>query len=85
MFGKVFLCHKKDGHICVGYLMKQDEERVPNINLRMLLMKHKVHYSYLDSLTCKAGMYDTIDEMIKANYPEIFESNDHQPDSGDNH
>lgn len=67
--GKVYGCHKKDGHVCVGYLMKQDEQGFPNLRLRMVLISHNVDRKYLDSLHCKSELYDSIEEMIEANYP----------------
>lgn len=70
-FGKVFGCHKKDEHICVGYLMNQDERRFPNLNLRILLSKNNVTREYFDKLKSPCPVFDSIKEMIIANYPEI--------------
>ncbi len=30
--GKVYACHKKNGAVCVGWLMNQDDRNHPNIN-----------------------------------------------------
>lgn len=70
-FGAIFGCHKKDGHTCVGWLIKQDEQRFPNLNLRIKLLKHNVGREYLDNLANGIELYGTVKEMIKANYPEI--------------
>jgi hypothetical protein len=35
----------------------------------MALMKHNVDREYLDSLHCKSELYDSVEEMIEANYP----------------
>lgn len=70
-FGKIYGCHKKDGHVCVGWLMKQDENNFPSIKLRMSLSANNVNREYLDSLHCKTGLYDSVEEMIKANYEFI--------------
>ncbi len=70
-FGKVYGCHKNDGHICVGYLMLQDQNNLPNINLRMVLLKNNVTRVYLNNLFCKSPLFNSIEEMIQANFPEI--------------
>lgn len=71
-FGKVFQCHKKDDHVCVGYLMKQDERGFPNINIRILLSKYNVTREYLDRIFCKVPLYPTTISMIRANFPELL-------------
>lgn len=68
-FGAIYGCHKKDGHVCVGWLMNQDKDRFPNINLRLLLSRLNITREYLDQLHCKAPMYESVQEMIDANYP----------------
>lgn len=73
-FGAIYGCHKNDGHICVGWLMKQDENRFPSISLRISLSKNNVTREYLDSLHCKAKLYPDVKSMIKANYPELLQS-----------
>lgn len=75
-WGAVYHCHKKDGHVCVGWLMKQDEQRCPNLNLRLLLIKKNINRTYLDALRSPAGLYSTVEEMIQANFPELFFEND---------
>lgn len=69
--GKVYRCHKKDGHVCVGWLMDQDKRHFPSIMLRISLSKNNVTREYLDSLNCKSDLFDSIEEMSKENYPNI--------------
>jgi hypothetical protein len=69
-FGAVFGCHKNNGSVCVGWLMKQDERYFPSIALRMSLSKHKITRDYLDKLNSPSPLFDTVEEMVKANYPE---------------
>lgn len=70
-FGKIYGCHKKDGHVCVGWLMDQDKRNLPSIMLRMSLSKNNVTRKYLDSLHCKSELFESIEEMAKENYPNI--------------
>lgn len=70
-FGAVYGCHKKDGHVCVGWLIKQVEKDLPNINLRLDLSRNNVTREYLDNIGSGVELFETIDEMIEANYPEI--------------
>lgn len=71
--GKVFGCHKNNGSICVGFLMNQDTRGFPSIALRLALSKHAVDRNYLDELKCKSDMYDSIEEMCRANFSELTE------------
>lgn len=71
-WGGVYQCHKKDGHTCVGWLIKQLETGIPNLNLRMDLMKNKVPKEYFDSLQSPCDLYGSVEEMIEANYPELL-------------
>ena len=70
--GAVYGCHKNDGHVCVGWLMDQDNRNLPSIMLRISLSKNQVNRTYLDDLNCKSKMFGSIKEMVKANYPEIL-------------
>jgi hypothetical protein len=70
--GSIYLCHKKDGHVCVGWLMKQDEQNFPSIMLRISLSKNNVTREYLDSLNCNAPLYKDVRAMIKANFPNVL-------------
>lgn len=72
--GSVYGCHKKDGHVCVGWLMDQDKRNFPSIMLRISLSKNNVTREYLDSLSCIGGLYESVDEMCEANYPELLNS-----------
>lgn len=40
--GTTYMCHKKNGSVCVGWLIDQDNRNLPSIALRMSLMKHNV-------------------------------------------
>lgn len=68
-FGGVFQCHKKDDHVCVGWLMDQDKRGLPSIALRIRLMHDKVTREYLDSLRSPSKLYKGIKEMCIANFP----------------
>ena len=70
--GSVYNCHKNNGSICIGWLMKQDENRFPSIMLRILLSKHNITRKYLDSLHSPAKLYKNVKAMIKANYPKLL-------------
>lgn len=70
--GTTYLCHKNNGSICVGWLMKQDENRLPSIMLRISLSKHNVTREYLDSLHSPAPLFKDVKTMIKANFPELL-------------
>lgn len=70
-FGKLYHCHKKNGSACIGWLMNQDMRNIPNLNLRMSLMKNNVGRDYLDKLKCNSPMYKTVELMSYENYPEL--------------
>lgn len=72
ILGKIYGCHKNNGSICVGWLMKQDENRLPSIMLRIALSKHKIDRKYFDSLHSPAPLFKTVKEMIKANFPQLL-------------
>lgn len=70
--GATYGCHKNNGSICVGWLMKQDEKGFPSITLRMALSKHNITRKYLDSLHSPAPLYKDVRAMVKANYPKLL-------------
>lgn len=72
--GTVYACHKKDGHVCVGWLMDQYKRGLPSIMLRLSLLKNKVNIEYSNSLNCDADMYKSIRDMIRANYPQLLKN-----------
>jgi hypothetical protein len=74
--GTVYGCHKKDGSVCIGWLMNQDERDFPSIMLRISLSRHGITREYLDSLTCPSERFDTVQEMCAANFPELL---NHEP------
>jgi hypothetical protein len=69
--GDNFLCHKNNGSICVGYLMVQIANGMPNIGLRLAIIQHGVSRDYFDSLYCKSELFASPEEMIEANFPEL--------------
>lgn len=70
--GAIYGCHKKDGHVCRGFLMNQVERNIPSIMLRLDLIKEEVSKEYLDRLNCKKPMFSSVEEMCEKNYPEKF-------------
>jgi hypothetical protein len=71
-FGTLYMCHKKNGSCCVGWLMKQKENGCPSIVLRMALIKAGDIGKYLDSLSSPAPLYRNVRAMIMANYPKLL-------------
>lgn len=71
-FGATFGCHKKDDHVCVGWLIDQDKRNLPSIQLRLSLSQNNVTIAYLDSLFCKVPLFKSIKDMVKANYPDLL-------------
>lgn len=69
--GAVYACHKKNGSVCIGWLMMQDKNRFPSIALRIKLSQDGVTRKYLDSLHSPVEMFETTQEMIEENYPEL--------------
>lgn len=67
-----WLCHKDNGSICIGYLMKQDENRFPSIMLSISLSNNNVTREYLDQLHSPSPLYKNVRAMVKANYPELL-------------
>jgi hypothetical protein len=70
-FGSVYKCHKNNGSVCVGWLMKQLENGCPSIQLRLSIIQNKVGKEYFDKLNSPAPLYKTVKQMIRANYPSI--------------
>ena len=70
-FGSVYKCHKDNGGVCVGWLMKQKENGCPSISLRISLIKAGDIGSYLDSLSSPSPLYKNVKAMIRANYPSV--------------
>ncbi len=72
--GVIYACHKKNGSTCIGWLMMQDKNRFPSIMLRLKLSRENVTREYLDKLHCSSEMFDTTEEMVKANFPHIIKT-----------
>lgn len=70
--GVTYVCHKNNGSICVGWLMMQEKNYLPSIMLRISLSKHNVTRKYLESLHCKTEMFETTEDMVRANFPELL-------------
>lgn len=81
-FNPLFECHKKNGCICLGWLMMQLKNDIPSFYLRAKLSRDGISKEYIESLNCNAVMFGTTNEMILANYNGIdiadFESLDDQ-------
>lgn len=71
IMGSTYLCHKKDGSCCKGWLINQEKRDLPSIALRMMLSKYNVKREYLDKLSSTVPMFESIEEMAITNYPEI--------------
>lgn len=82
--GKVYGCHKADGHVCVGWLMNQDKRAFPSIALRMSLSEAKITREYLDKLSCKSEMFASVKEMCIANYKHLNKLFKNRPTVGIN-
>lgn len=74
IIGAVYLCHQKNGSACVGWLMNQMERGLPSIALRLSLINHKIDGKYFDSIHCESEMFETVEEMCEANFPELLQS-----------
>lgn len=72
--GRVYKCHKNNGSVCVGWLIKQDDDNFPSIALRMELSRNNITREYLDNLSSPAPLFGSIEEMIEANYPELIKT-----------
>lgn len=73
LLGASYLCHKQDGSCCKGWLINQKQRKFPSIKLRMQLSKNNIDRNYLDKLHSSVPMFESIEEMASANYPEIEE------------
>lgn len=73
--GAVYHCHKNNGSICVGWMIKQYEANFPSIALRLAFSKHNVPKAYFDSLSSPAPLYKDVAAMIKANFPGLLKNN----------
>lgn len=70
--GKTYGCHKNDGTLCTGFVMNQDKRGVPSIATRIEFSKLRITVADLDELSCKSKMFESIEEMSIANYPELI-------------
>lgn len=72
VFSPMYLCHKKNGTGCKGWLMDQYRRNLPNMVLRMALIKNKPPLNYFEKLRSPVKLYANITEMVNANYPELI-------------
>lgn len=72
VMGVLYGCHTKDGSICIGWLIDQDKRRFPSIMLRVSLSKNNITREYLDKLNSPHPLFDSVEQMCYANYPEEF-------------
>ncbi len=71
--GKVYGCHKKNESICVGWAILQVKNGVQCNALRIEMLRGKLTYDYLESLSSpQAELYDSLEDMIKHNFPELL-------------
>ncbi len=76
--GKVYGCHKKDGCACTGWLMLQDKNYFPSMALRLELTFQGIDRTYLDALNSPSPLYESVEEMCAANYPDLLSNSDKQ-------
>lgn len=74
LIGHTYDCHKRNGSICVGWLMKQDEANLPCIAVRILLSMKNVTGEYLDSLNSPTPLYENTRAMVRANFPQLLKT-----------
>ncbi len=73
-FGSIYKCHKNNGSVCVGWLMKQQENGCPSIALRLALIKAGNLREYFEKLSSPSPLYRNVKAMIRANYPRIIKN-----------
>lgn len=68
--GSVFACHgtKSNMSVCAGWLLKQRDNGIPSIVLRLQLMRNQEAVDCLNQVSDGGHeLYDSVDEMIDAN------------------
>jgi hypothetical protein len=70
--GACYNCHQKNGSVCRGWLMDQDRRYFLSIALRIKMSKDGITREYLDALHSPIPLYDSMEDMIEANYPELI-------------
>lgn len=71
LLGAIYRCHKNDGSICRGWLINQRERNFPSVALQINLGTKDISDDYIDGLYSPAPLFETIEAMIQANYPEF--------------
>jgi len=79
--GPVFACHSTAKQpvrdACVGWMLDQIARHMPSIQLRLTLIRSDPPAHYLGELHAGgAEMFDGIEDMISANFPELLEGDD---------
>ena len=71
VLGSVFLCHKQNGHVCVGWLLNQRARNVPSLALRLALMSgpeaKKLNEALRSATDGGHELFDSIEAMCAAN------------------
>jgi hypothetical protein len=70
--GTIYGCHKDNGSICVGWLIKQYENNFPSIALRLSLSRNNITREYLNSLHSPSPLYKNLETMIKKKFSFTF-------------
>ncbi len=81
VYGRVFGCHEDgrkapvDVRPCVGWVRDQVRRDFPSIQYRLMLIHHPAAQEQSREVVeacAKLDLYDSIEEMAEANYPELF-------------
>ncbi len=74
--GHVFGCHsfckepREEHRPCIGWLLDQKKRNAPSIQLRLVLMGNREAAALYNRVTRRGlDLYNSIDEMVRANYP----------------
>lgn len=72
ILGSIYMCHKKNGCVCVGWAILQVKHRLPCNMLRIATITETIPFEYLESLESPTELYETVEDMVKANFPELI-------------
>lgn len=75
--GAIFGCHQTRKlpvpSICAGWLLDQKNRGVPSIQLRLSFIRNKVAVDCYNQVSDGGHeLYGSIEEMVRANYPELL-------------
>lgn len=76
--GPIYGCHatrkREVPSVCAGWLLNQKSRREPSIQLRLALMRHDEAVKLYEEISAGGlDLYDSIEEMVEANFPELLE------------